>query len=535
MKNLNLIVFFTMAALVATSQVTINDQKIYGGLLNENLKSLKLPDNEGYIFYGTSNSSVSGNKTVPSYGGNDYWVIKTDVSYNIIWDKVYGGTGNDEGYNAVIIGDNLYIGGISDSPISGNKTINTNGGTDSWFLKLDFSGNIIWQNVFGGTLSESNVMCSNFQENLYVSLSTQSSNSGSISLTNHGLNDIWVSKIDTLNGIVLTQKLLGGTGDETNKQIISHNNRLFLLIDCYGDENGDIPVLDGSAEQDIVLFELNSNLDIVNTRGYWGNLSDESSSIIKDDQSNMFYLIASSNSDISGNKSESSFGNMDFWVIKLDENLNIIWDRVFGGASTDIAVPNSAFVDANGRLLVGGSSMSTEVGGNKTTPAFGTFTFDTWLVILDPSTGNLIKDLSFGGSLDEFPTGIHQLANGKFVISINSSSGISGNKTIPNFGGLDSWVVEVDASNYLELNESEISPDILIFPNPFSDKIFIKTFDKNQIISIDFYSLDGIKFNTQSLNETEIINEIDASNFPKLFIYKVFTDKSVFTGKMIKI
>lgn len=80
MKKLNLIVLFALSTFISFSQVTIMNEKVFGGNSNENLKSLKLPDNEGYIFYGTSNSSISGNKTVPSFGGNDYWVIKTDVS-----------------------------------------------------------------------------------------------------------------------------------------------------------------------------------------------------------------------------------------------------------------------------------------------------------------------------------------------------------------------------------------------------------------------------------------------------------------------
>lgn len=49
-----------------------------------------------YIVAGSSNSNdgnVAGN-----HGDYDAWVVKLDTSGNVIWQKCLGGTGSDEAY-----------------------------------------------------------------------------------------------------------------------------------------------------------------------------------------------------------------------------------------------------------------------------------------------------------------------------------------------------------------------------------------------------------------------------------------------------
>jgi hypothetical protein len=48
-----------------------------------------------------------------------------------------------------------------------------------------------------------------------------------------------------------------------------------------------------------------------------------------------YILGGSSSSGISGEKTQNSRGNDDYWVVKLDENRNIIWDKTYGGTGVD--------------------------------------------------------------------------------------------------------------------------------------------------------------------------------------------------------
>src|SRR3954451_21685890 len=46
-------------------------------------------------------------------------------------------------------------------------------------------------------------------------------------------------------------------------------------------------------------------------------------------------LCGYSNSGASGNKSNNSLGGYDYWIVKLDANGNIIWNKTYGGSKND--------------------------------------------------------------------------------------------------------------------------------------------------------------------------------------------------------
>src|SRR4051812_30275914 len=67
-------------------------------------------------------------------------------------------------------------------------------------------------------------------------------------------------------------------------------------------------------------------------------------------------LCGYSNSNISGNKSDDSFGGYDYWVVKLDSNGNVLWNKTFGGIKNDFA--SSIICTSDSGYLLGGSSIS---------------------------------------------------------------------------------------------------------------------------------------------------------------------------------
>src|SRR5690606_9304903 len=106
----------------------------------------------GYLLGGYSYSSASGDKSENSKGGSDYWVVKIDGSGNKVWDKTFGGSGEDILYSTTPTPDGGYLlGGYSASPASGNKSENSKGSYDYWIVKIDGSGNKVWDKTFGGS------------------------------------------------------------------------------------------------------------------------------------------------------------------------------------------------------------------------------------------------------------------------------------------------------------------------------------------------------------------------------------------------
>ncbi|MBL0140483.1 MAG: hypothetical protein IPP86_18455 [Bacteroidetes bacterium] len=78
-------------------------------------------------------------KSENSMGGLDFWIIRLDESGNVIWENTIGGSGDE--YHAFIepTKGGYILGGRSDSDISGDKTDSSNGNWDYWILKLDSS------------------------------------------------------------------------------------------------------------------------------------------------------------------------------------------------------------------------------------------------------------------------------------------------------------------------------------------------------------------------------------------------------------
>jgi parallel beta-helix repeat protein len=76
--------------------------------------------------------------------GEDLWVVKTDSNGNIEWGKIHSGTGNDYANSVQQTSDGGYI-------VAGWTNSSGAGGNDYWLVKFDSSGNILWEKTFGGT------------------------------------------------------------------------------------------------------------------------------------------------------------------------------------------------------------------------------------------------------------------------------------------------------------------------------------------------------------------------------------------------
>lgn len=124
--------------------------KTIGGPLSDYLTSIDTVGTIGYVLAGYSNSPVGGNKTEGIKGGTDYWVVRLDKWGGVLWDKTIGGAGLDYATSVKFSNSKVYVGGYSNSGISGNKTTDTIGGVDFWTVVLDRNGNSLAQYNWGG-------------------------------------------------------------------------------------------------------------------------------------------------------------------------------------------------------------------------------------------------------------------------------------------------------------------------------------------------------------------------------------------------
>ena len=99
----------------------------YGGSNNDWAHSLIQTTDGGYV--------VAGCIVSKGAGGEDFWVIKLDSQGNIIWDKTYGGSDNDETHSIIQTEDGGYA-------VAGTTCSKGAGGHDFWVIKLDVLGNL---------------------------------------------------------------------------------------------------------------------------------------------------------------------------------------------------------------------------------------------------------------------------------------------------------------------------------------------------------------------------------------------------------
>ena len=89
----SVLILFLFICLNGYSQApAIEWQRDYGGLNNDAAVSIERTNNDGYIVGGTTSSTISGDVADPPLGaGGDFWILKLNSSGDIIWQKRYGG------------------------------------------------------------------------------------------------------------------------------------------------------------------------------------------------------------------------------------------------------------------------------------------------------------------------------------------------------------------------------------------------------------------------------------------------------------
>jgi hypothetical protein len=390
-------------------------QNTIGGNAIDLLYALQQTADGGYILGGYSNSNISGDKTENRQGSLDYWVVKLDASGNIQWQNTIGGNDDEDLRSLQQTADGGYIlGGKSNSNISGDKTENSQGGWDYWVVKLDASGNIQWQNTIGGNDDDFFSALQQTADGGYILGGATTSNiSGDKTENSQGSYDYWVVKLDA-SGNIQWQNTIGGDGYEDFGSLQKTADGGYILggwsnSNISGDKTENCQ---GGVDYWVVKLDASGNIQWQNTIG--GNSFDELISL-QQTADGGYILGGYSVSNISGDKTENSQGDKDYWVVKLDASGNIQWQNTIGGNGFDELL--SLQQTADGGYILGGHSISN-ISGDKTENSQGSTDF--WVVKLDAvSSVHLISDCCGGGRLHLYPNPV----NTNLIIDLSKMPG----------------------------------------------------------------------------------------------------------------
>ena len=198
--------------------------------------------------------AIAGYTTSKGAGSYDYWLIRTDIVGNLLWDKTYGDSAADQNFGMAALPDGYILNGMGNGTLTGNpagwlvrtdldgnklwdkgyavgiwdsanqvkptsdggfvfagSTYAAPGGkSDAWLVRLDGSGNELWSRTYGGSANDSAWGVVPVADGFAVAGQTASSGAGS--------GDMWLIRTDA-QGQKLWDRTYGGPGDDTGGAI----------------------------------------------------------------------------------------------------------------------------------------------------------------------------------------------------------------------------------------------------------------------------------------------------------------------------
>jgi len=445
-KNLLLPVLLCITCIYSFAQKApaIQWQKCIGGGSADVAHSMQTTPDGGFIIAGNTSyvgfsttGNVSGYKDTVLFN-NDCWVTKLNSNGDIQWQKCYGGVGNDDARYIQNTPDGGYI--FAGSTAANNKDVQGNhlpGGLDIWVVKLNSSGGIQWQKCLGGFFGEYATEIQNTPDGGYIVTGNTSSNDNDVS-GNHSssnYNDIWVVKLDK-TGNIQWQKCYGGSAGDNAGSITPTKDGGYIFAGGTSFYVNDPRGIKGFS--DFYVVKLNSNGDM-QWQKYMGGFN------YSNFENERAYCVRQTKDGgyiLTGNGSRDGdiTGGQELtniWVVKLDNAGSISWQKSFGGSNYEEAASIEQMAD--GGYIVGGSTMSTD---GDVTSNHGKY--DYWLLRLD-GTGNLLWQKTMGGSEDDIATTAVVTPDGGYAISgFTRYTGrqVSGDVTDPH-GDYDFWLVKL--------------------------------------------------------------------------------------------
>jgi len=360
----------------------------YGGASYECPITLARTFDGDYVITGYSSSFGSG--------GLNFWVIKLDSSGNIIFQKTYGGGGEEYSYWIEQTNDGGYV-------VVGATASFGYGGYDLWILKLNSAGDIEWQKAYGTSITEYGWEIHQTGDGGYI----VSGKSGSVSCTNC---KVLVLKLDS-SGNIIWQKTYGNAIwlDPASVQV---TNDGYIIT---GNAN-----TIGAGGFDFWVAKLDFDGNIMWQNAY-GGPNDEFSNVIRQTDDGG-YLVA-------GKTKSYGAGDFDAIVLKLDRNGAILWQKTYGGPNMDrvwaLEKESSRFAACSGHILVAD------------TASFGSGNVDGWLIKIDAS-GNIQWQKTYGGTLEDYILSLKSTTDGGYMGTGRTQSYGS--------GSFDYWVMKLDSS-----------------------------------------------------------------------------------------
>lgn len=224
--------------------------RFYGGSFTDAPTGVIEDINNDLITVGGSDSNdvdISNNK-----GTYDFWVVKSNSSGNIIWEKSYGGLEIDEARDVVSSDNGNHI-IVGDTRSEEQDVSVNNGAADLWILKITDNGDVLWEKSLGGSNFDVARSINSTFDNGFIIAGSSRSSDGNVN-ENKGQNDAWIVKISNA-GELLWEKTVGGTEIDFAYDAVQLTNGTIIAVGETSSFDGDIGVNKGFT--DLLIIKIN--------------------------------------------------------------------------------------------------------------------------------------------------------------------------------------------------------------------------------------------------------------------------------------
>lgn len=291
--------------------------KTFGGPYGDGLWSLQQTRDGGYILTGYTTTQGQS---------SDLWLVKVDSDGCPLWDRTYGGSGEDVGYFVKEAQDGGYVS-------TGSSGSYGMGGERLWVLKTDIDGNKQWDCVLGGFVSSSGD----------GGWSVDVTNDGGYIVTGYtrsfgtGKKDLWLVKIDAEGGL-RWDKTFGGLEDDVGMSVVHAADGGYVVAGRTASF--------GAGGDDIWLLKVDDNGQEVWNITFGGEKDEAAFQVIE--LKDGFALVG---------RSESGSESKRIVLIKVDKEGKKMWERNYKGSSGSSLQPT-----ADGGFLIAGRKDSRDFG-----------------------------------------------------------------------------------------------------------------------------------------------------------------------------
>jgi hypothetical protein len=268
-------------------------EKTFGGIRDDRGHSVQQTSDGGFILLGWTESFDAREA--------DVWLVKTDASGNIEWDRTFGGSDRDKGSSVQQTSDGGFI-------LVGYTESFGAGWADVWLIKTDADGNKLWEKTFGGSGLDSGSSVQQTSDGGFILVGTTTSFGA-------GGFDVWLIKTDA-DGNKLWEKTFGGSGRDWGSSVQQTSDGGFIIVGYTA----------SFGAGDVWLIKTDANGNKQWDRTFGGSDWDEGWSVQQ--TSDGGFIIV-------GWTWSFGAGWADVWLIKTDANGNKQWDRTFGGSDWD--------------------------------------------------------------------------------------------------------------------------------------------------------------------------------------------------------